>query len=44
MWEIDVALVMDMSWASYEKNTGKNAPWSISLLDKITDFMNEINY
>jgi hypothetical protein len=40
-WDIDFALVMDLSWASYEKNTGKKAPWTRSLLDRITDYMME---
>lgn len=41
MWEVDFAMIVDMSWAMYEKNTGKTAPWSRSLLDRITDYMME---
>ena len=41
MWEVDFAMVVDMSWATYEKNTGKTAPWTRSLLDRITDYMME---
>jgi len=39
LWDIDFATLIDLSWASYEKNTGKNAPWSMSLLDRITNFL-----
>jgi uncharacterized SAM-dependent methyltransferase len=41
LWGIDYAEVVDMSWAAYEKNTGKTAPWSRSMLDMITDIMME---
>jgi len=41
LWEIDFATVIDLSWASYEKNTGKSAPWTRTLLDRITDYMME---
>jgi len=44
LWGIDVAEVMLMQWAHYERESGKSVKWSAggSVLDRVTVILNRM--
>jgi hypothetical protein len=43
LYDIDIALVIEMTWAHWERESGKHAPWSVGLLKRVTNILRAEN-